>query len=83
MRPNTLHYVLTTSHSMTYGRHFYSSSTIQDTIRGIVEVFFFEDILTNTSHRLLRTSLHRMLLMWLDIYERNDCKLITTQIDVF
>lgn len=69
MRPATLHYVITTEHSATYGCHFYASSSVQDTIRGIIHVYFMEDIITNTSHTSVRTCLHRMLLMWMLEYK--------------
>jgi hypothetical protein len=51
MRPNTPHAVFTPDHSICHGGHFYATSTMQDTMFGIVNTFMSPDALTNTDHR--------------------------------
>jgi hypothetical protein len=69
MRPNTLHYVLTLEHSITYGRHFYATAAIQDTCRAIVHTFFLNEVITNTNHPDVRTLLHRLMAFWVKAYQ--------------
>jgi hypothetical protein len=64
MRPNTLHYVVTMEDSFVYGRHFLTSSTIQETCCGIVHCFLLGYCVTNTMHEGLSTMLRRMMSMW-------------------
>ena len=54
MRPNTPHAVYTVMHSLCHGGHFYSMSTIQDTLFGIIHAF--------TSHENTRTMIRRMVI---------------------
>jgi hypothetical protein len=64
MRPNTMHYVLTVDNSITYGRHFYASSSMQAAISGIVHAFVMNYAVTNVLHPTLDTMLRRMMAMW-------------------
>jgi hypothetical protein len=64
MRPTTLHYVVTMEDSFVYGRHFLTSSTIQDTTWGIVHCFIMGYCITNTLHEGLSTMLRRIMCMW-------------------
>ena len=50
MRPNTPHAVFTPEPSICHGGHFYSTSTMQDTMFGIVNTFMNPSALTNTDH---------------------------------
>jgi len=62
MHPNTPHAVYTVWHSLCHGRHFYSMSTIQDTLFGIVHAFVVDSYITNTSHENTRTMIRRMVI---------------------
>jgi len=65
MKPTTLHYVLTVEDSITYGRHFYTMSTISDSIFGVLHSFVVGLGATNTLHEAgTRTFLHRIMAMW-------------------
>lgn len=50
MRPNTPHAVFTPEPSICHGGHFYSTSTMQDTMFGIVNTFMNPSALSNTDH---------------------------------
>lgn len=64
MRPGTPHYVVTTEDAITWGRHFYASSSIQDTVLGVVQTFVMDYGLTNALHDKSRTLLRRIMAMW-------------------
>lgn len=64
MRPTTLHYVITMEDSFVYGRHFLTSSTIQDSICGIIHCFMMGYCITNTLHEGLSTMLRWIMCMW-------------------
>lgn len=64
MRPNTVHFVITVEDCIVYGRHFYSSASMQASIFGIVHTFVMSYTLTNTLHEELDTMLRRMMVMW-------------------
>jgi hypothetical protein len=65
MKPTTLHYVVTVEDSITYGRHFYSASTISDSVFGLIHSFVVGVGATNTLHEAgTRTFLHRIMAMW-------------------
>ena len=51
MRPNTPHAVFTPEHSICHGGHFYSTSTMRDTMFAIVNTFIAPVALTNNDHR--------------------------------
>ena len=55
--PNTRHYVLTTHHSMVYGRHFYSSTIMLESCYKLVHSLLCDKLITNSSllsvHHLL------------------------------
>jgi hypothetical protein len=74
MRPYTPHYVVTVDHSITYGRHFYASSSIINSILGIVHTFAAGYGITNTSHDYTRTLLRKLMVMWHDSYTEQICK---------
>ena len=64
MRPTTSHYVVTLDNSITYGRHFYSSATLMESIWGIVHCFIMNFGVTNVIHDdVTRTYLHRVMAM--------------------
>ena len=58
MKPATLHMVVTPEASICHGGHFYTMSTISDTVYGIMHTFVGSSVLTNTQH----TADSRMLL---------------------
>ena len=64
MRPGTPHYVVTPENAITWGRHFYASSSMQDTVLGVVQTFVMDYGLTNALHDKSRTLLRRMMAMW-------------------
>ena len=66
MRPCTVHYVLTVADSITYGRHFYSASSISDTVFGIIHCFVMNYGITNALHDTTRTLICRVMCMWFD-----------------
>lgn len=68
MRPCTPHYVLTTDHSITMGRHFYAASTITRSCLGMVHCFVMSTSITNTVHDNTRALLHRLMSMWYNHY---------------
>lgn len=51
MRPNTPHVVFTPEYSICHGGHFYATTTMQDTMFGIIHTFISPIDLTNTDHR--------------------------------
>lgn len=61
MRPHTPHYVLTTDHSITRGRHMYATSTIGRSCWGIVHCFVMSTSVTNTLHDTTRILFHRLI----------------------
>jgi len=65
MKPTTLHYVMMTKDSITFGRHFYSASTISDSIFGVIHSFMVGLGTTNMLHESgTRTFLHKIMAMW-------------------
>ena len=50
MRPNTVHAAFTPVASICHGGHFYSSSTMQDSLPGIIHSFVDHIKITNTNH---------------------------------
>lgn len=62
MKPNTYHYVLTLTNSITYGHHFYSASTIRDSVWGAVHCLVVGDLVTNTDHPMVTAFFRRMLI---------------------
>jgi hypothetical protein len=67
MRPNTPHAVFTPDHSICHGGHFYATSTMQDTMFGIVNTFMSPNGLTNTDHRPHGILLRRIAAFYHDI----------------
>ena len=68
MKPNTYHYVLTLSNSITYGRHFYSASTIRQSVWGAVHCLIVGELVTNTDHPEVTALFRRMLIHAFDAY---------------
>jgi hypothetical protein len=60
MRPNTLHAAFTPEPSICHGGHFYCTSTMQDTLRGMVHSFVDHIKITNTNHPPASALLRRM-----------------------
>ncbi|KAF6754401.1 hypothetical protein DFP72DRAFT_898959 [Ephemerocybe angulata] len=50
MRSNTIHAVYTTENAICHGRHYLSTTTLQDAIHGAVHSFFEGRIATNVDH---------------------------------
>jgi hypothetical protein len=71
MRPCTPHYVLGAVPTIIHGRHFYVSSTIQDTCAGIIHTFTISYKVTNKRYSDTRNLLRRLLAMWLDYYQED------------
>lgn len=61
MRPNTLHAVFTPEHAVCQGGHYYATSTIQDTLSGILHTFVCELAVTNASYPESRFILAEMI----------------------
>jgi hypothetical protein len=62
MRPNTLHTVLSTSNCISYGQHFYATSTIRDTCWAIIHLVVMNETLTNEDHPKAWVYLNRILM---------------------
>ncbi|CAA7258846.1 unnamed protein product [Cyclocybe aegerita] len=61
MRPNIVHSVITTGHSICHGGHFYATSTIQETACGLIHSFICCDLITNTTHHPSHLLLRRLM----------------------
>lgn len=61
MRPNTLHATYTIQDSLCRGGHFYATSTIRDTLVGLVHTFVCDKYITNASHPPSRFILAEMI----------------------
>lgn len=68
MRPSTPHYVLTTAHSIVYGRHFYATSNILQTVFGMVHCFIMNTAVTNALHDNTKMLLRRLMASWYSHY---------------
>jgi hypothetical protein len=71
MRPATLHYVLTVEDSIMLGRHFYSSSTSQQSAFGMIHTFIINSVITNVRHDNVNTMIRRMMTMWHVAYDED------------
>ena len=60
MRANTIHAAYTPAATICHGGHFYSTSTAQDMLRGIVHSFVDHTKITNTNHPPAAALLRRM-----------------------
>ncbi|KDQ61750.1 hypothetical protein JAAARDRAFT_55087 [Jaapia argillacea MUCL 33604] len=67
MRPNTPHWVLTTSPCILAGRHFYSAACVESSCWSLVHNFFLGKLITNIAHPHLWTLLRRMMIFWVDL----------------
>ena len=65
MRPNTPHFVFGMENTICYGGHFYCTSTMQQTLSGVIHSFMLDKFLTNTSHQASRQLLRRILMFYL------------------
>ncbi|CAA7270130.1 unnamed protein product [Cyclocybe aegerita] len=61
MRANVAHAVFTPEHSICHGRHFYATSTMQDTVASLIHSFVIGTYITNMSHTPSRLLLRRMM----------------------
>ncbi|KAF8177880.1 hypothetical protein BJ912DRAFT_811635, partial [Pholiota molesta] len=62
MRPNTMHAVYTPENSICHGGHFYSMSTLKDTLCGIIHVFVgYHDVTNNDDRAHSRFLLREMI----------------------
>jgi hypothetical protein len=75
MRPNTPHYVLGVENTITFGRHFYATSTISDTCYGILHTFMLNSVVTNQQHDQTRTFLRRLMGMWQQLFVEGDSEI--------
>ena len=57
MRPATPHYVVTLEPTMVYGKHFYCDSTLDRSCYGVVHALLADQLVTNTSHPELISSI--------------------------
>ncbi|EDR13437.1 uncharacterized protein LACBIDRAFT_323084 [Laccaria bicolor S238N-H82] len=64
MPPNTPHWVLTVSHAICHGGHFYSSGSIRETAVALYRAFASGGHLTNTTHAASRVLLRRLGFFW-------------------
>jgi hypothetical protein len=67
MRPNTPHAVFTPEHVICNGGHFYATSTMQDTMFGIVNTFICPDVLTNAQKSTHGLVLRRIASFYYDV----------------
>jgi hypothetical protein len=58
------HWVLGTSNAICVGRHFYSASTIRNSVVAIVHTFLLGFSATNEGHQATRTLLYQLLVFW-------------------
>ncbi|KIM43805.1 hypothetical protein M413DRAFT_68970 [Hebeloma cylindrosporum] len=63
MRPNTNHMVFTPSHTICHRSHFFSTGSMQDTLRGTIHSFVVHYHITNTNHPPAG-----MLLRWIALF---------------
>jgi hypothetical protein len=61
MMPNAPHAVFTTEHAICYGGHFYSATTMQDTLSGVIHALVHDLYITNTSHPDMRMMMRRVV----------------------
>lgn len=61
MPPNTPHAVLSPTNSIFQGSHFYSLTTMRDTLAGLVHMLVQEKYITNTSHPPLRMMIRKVV----------------------
>ncbi|KAJ8089820.1 hypothetical protein PM082_018396 [Marasmius tenuissimus] len=66
MRPCTLHHVVTLENSVCHGSHFYTASTMSDTVAGIYHTFLHQYHATNQNEHHHRMTLARMICAWED-----------------
>ena len=68
MRPNTPHAVFTPKHAICHGGHFYSTTTMQDTMFGMVHTFICPKFLTNDSKSSRSLVLRRIAAFYHDVF---------------
>lgn len=61
MRPNTIHAVYTPKPTVVEGGHFLATSTMQDTMFGLIHSFVGDRFVTNTAHAASRFILRQMI----------------------
>jgi hypothetical protein len=76
MMPNTVHYVLTISKSINFGRHYYCMSSIDKSCMGIFHQAILAGTITNVEHQEIEEFLRRLLLMNVDDYMNGGGKLV-------
>ncbi|KAL0057143.1 hypothetical protein AAF712_016230 [Marasmius tenuissimus] len=72
MRPCTLHYVVTLAPSVCHGSHFYTATTMTDTLFGILHLFLHRNHATNQEDVEHRVTLARMICTWADLLVNSD-----------
>ncbi|KJA22339.1 hypothetical protein HYPSUDRAFT_119024, partial [Hypholoma sublateritium FD-334 SS-4] len=61
MRPNTIHAVYTPTSCVTHGGHFYSTSTMRDTLAGMYHTAVLHQLITNTDHPPAYAAIRRLV----------------------
>jgi hypothetical protein len=64
MRPQTPHWVATIKPSICKGGHFYSISTLAETVIGLYRTWALGGLITNTNHDPSRLLLIRIIYLW-------------------
>ncbi|KAJ8087316.1 hypothetical protein PM082_006146 [Marasmius tenuissimus] len=67
MRPCTLHYVATLENSICNGSHFYTASTMTDSLFGILHTFLHQNHATNQADMKHRVTLARLMCTWAEV----------------
>jgi hypothetical protein len=68
MRPNTPHAVFTPENAICHGGHFYATSTMQDTMFGVVHTFICPTSLTNENKPSHCLVLRRIAAFYHDVF---------------
>ena len=64
MQPGVPHFVYGLEDTIVHGGHFYSSSLMQATLRGMVHTFVLSNFISNTFHYPSRQLLRRIIIFW-------------------
>lgn len=64
MRPHTPHWAFTIAPTICHGGHFYSYSTLIDSVIGLFRCWAQDGLITNTNHNASRLLLIRIMVLW-------------------
>ena len=72
MRPNTIHYVISTQDTIALGGHFYNKEDYTNTLFAMVAEHFVGNLVTNTTHQNAPVILLREFSRYVDICARKE-----------